>query len=89
MFLTTRCIRVFEIERPGREICSVTDVHGIVSTIDDDYSSCIAVTSTFSLKTSLVLLMEFFPSSTPVYLVMRTQLHGVLKCRLVVFMKFG
>ena len=43
LLLISRSIRVFDIERPGREICGMNDVCGIVSSIDDDYSSCIAV----------------------------------------------
>ena len=77
--LPIRCIRVFELERPGREVCSVSDIPGIVSTIDDDYSSCIAVTSHHSLNASLVHLMEYFRSSMHGFLAMKIQLLGILK----------
>ena len=77
--LPIRCIRVFDLERPGREVWSVSDIPGIVSTIDDDYSSCIAVTSHHSLNASLVHLMEYFRSSMHGFLAMKIQLIGVLK----------
>ena len=60
-------------------MCSVSDIPGIVSTTDDDYSSCIAVTSHHSLNASLVHLMEYFRSSMHGFLAMKIQLLGVLK----------
>lgn len=43
MLLFVRSLRAFDLERPGREIHRIDEIHGIVSTIDDDYSNTIAV----------------------------------------------
>lgn len=54
MLLCVRSLRAFDLERPGREIHRIDEIHGIVSTIDDDYSNTIAV-RTNDMK------MVFFP----------------------------
>ena len=43
MLLFVRSLRAFDLERPGREIHRIDEIHGIVSTIDDDYANTIAV----------------------------------------------
>lgn len=85
--LPFRCIRVFELERPGREVCSVDRIRGIVSTIDD-YASCVAVQAYCSLNASLVHLMEWFLSLMLDFSAMRIQLLGVRTLLLMVCMKF-
>ena len=69
-------------------MCSVSDIHGIVSTIDDDYSSCVAVAFHRSLNASLVLLMECFHSLMHGFSAMRIQSPGALKWLLEGFTKF-